>query len=131
MADGNANGLSAMEERSTMRVPLTVAVEDGHVSLIGTLWTYVFGSQEPQIAGSLEEGTDEYTAVYKDPRVLMDKEDALAIDQGDKVYWDDTAKKITKTASLNYNFGWCVQDAAAADAQVLIDFTGVNAVAEA
>lgn len=33
---------------------------------------------------------------------------------GDLIYWDDTAKNVTKTASSNKKIGYCVQAAASA-----------------
>lgn len=53
-------------------------------------------------------------------RVELDKTAALAINVGDVVYWDDTAKEANKTATANTKGGICVEDAAAADATVLV-----------
>jgi predicted RecA/RadA family phage recombinase len=53
-------------------------------------------------------------------RVELDKTAALAINPGDVVYWDDTAKEANKTASANTKAGICVEAALAADATVLV-----------
>lgn len=43
-----------------------------------------------------------------------DKEAPLVITAGDDLFWDDTAKKVTKTASGNTWCGFAVEDAASA-----------------
>lgn len=39
---------------------------------------------------------------------------------GDLIYWDDTNKNVTKTASGNTKIGYCVQAAASADATMRV-----------
>lgn len=39
---------------------------------------------------------------------------------GDLIYWDDTAKNVTKTASSNKKIGYCVKAAASADATMRV-----------
>jgi len=52
--------------------------------------------------------------------VEFDKEAGLAINAGDVVYWDDTAKEIDKT-NTNVKAGICKEAAAAGDATVLVE----------
>lgn len=53
-------------------------------------------------------------------KVEMPKKASLAINEHDKVYWDDTAKEINKTPAGNTMCGYCVEKAAAADSTVVI-----------
>lgn len=48
------------------------------------------------------------------------KEAPLAIAQGDKLYWDNSAKKLTKTAMSNTLCGWAFEAAGSAATVVLI-----------
>ena len=52
--------------------------------------------------------------------VSITKQPALAISQGAAVYWDDTNKRITTTASGNTLCGVCDKAALAGDAEVEI-----------
>jgi len=49
------------------------------------------------------------------PALEINKEAPLVISGGDTVYWDDGAKKVTKTAQGNTKCGMAVEDAASAD----------------
>ncbi len=53
-------------------------------------------------------------------KMSMPKTAALAIDQMDKVYWDDTAKEINKTPTANTECGYCVDKSLAADTEVVM-----------
>lgn len=48
------------------------------------------------------------------------KATGAAIDFGDLVYWDDTAKKITATATNNTKCGYCVEDTASGDTLIKV-----------
>lgn len=39
---------------------------------------------------------------------------------GDLIYWDDSTKNVTKTASSNKKIGFCVKDAASSDATMRV-----------
>jgi len=58
---------------------------------------------------------------YQARKVEFPKTAALAINAGDVVYWDNAASEVNKTAAGNTKCGMCVEDAAAADAVVVID----------
>jgi len=45
---------------------------------------------------------------------------AAAAAVGDTVYWDDTAKNVTKTASTNKKIGVCAKAAASGDATMRV-----------
>lgn len=51
------------------------------------------------------------------------KEAALAISQGETVYWDNTAKKITKTVGSNKVAGWCWKTVIGSASFVEVKFT--------
>jgi predicted RecA/RadA family phage recombinase len=48
-----------------------------------------------------------------------------AIDQGAAVYWDDSAKVVTTTATDNTRIGAATEDAASAAATVRVRLNGV------
>jgi len=53
--------------------------------------------------------------------ITVKKTLALAINFGDVVYWDNTAKEMNKTSTANTKAGYCLEDAAATtDASVTI-----------
>ena len=54
-------------------------------------------------------------------KALFPKTASLVINEGDRVYWNDTTKKVTKT-NTDRAIGWCIADALAADTTVLIRF---------
>lgn len=51
--------------------------------------------------------------------IMVKKTAALAINFGDVVYWDDTAKEMNKT-NTNTKAGVCIEDAAASDTDVVL-----------
>ena len=50
----------------------------------------------------------------------LTKEPALAISQGARVFWDNTNRRITTTATGNFQVGLCTVAALAADAMVRV-----------
>jgi predicted RecA/RadA family phage recombinase len=50
----------------------------------------------------------------------LTKEPALAISQGARVFWDNTNRRITTTATGNFQVGLCTVAALAADATVRV-----------
>jgi len=55
------------------------------------------------------------------PRVQMPKKSSLAINPGDRVYWDNVAGEVNKT-STNRPIGWCDRTAAGSDTTVIVQF---------
>lgn len=62
---------------------------------------------------------DAETSYAMEGPVKFKKKAALAIDEGDKVYFDNTNKEINKTASGNTLAGICTEAAAASDSNVV------------
>lgn len=58
-------------------------------------------------------------ALYLEGEFEVKKEAALAINFGDKVYWDNTAKEADKT-NTNKILGYCTKGALAADTVVRV-----------
>jgi len=56
-----------------------------------------------------------WQGVYEGP-----KEAPLVISYGDTLYWDDSAKKLTKTESTNVIVGECAKSALSADTTVWV-----------
>ncbi len=56
-------------------------------------------------------GAMEVTGIWE-----MDAETGVAWAIGDALYWDNTGKKLTKTASANTAAGWCTEVKASAAA---------------
>jgi predicted RecA/RadA family phage recombinase len=50
----------------------------------------------------------------------ISKEPSLAITAGARVFWDDTNRRITTTATSNYHVGVATQSALAADTKVRV-----------
>ena len=57
----------------------------------------------------------------------LTKEPSLAISQGARVFWDNTNRRITTTATGNYQVGLCTVAALAADATVRVMLARVPA----
>ncbi|WP_027285912.1 DUF2190 family protein [Rubritepida flocculans] len=57
----------------------------------------------------------------------LPKEPALAITQGARVFWDNTHRRITTTASGNYEVGLCTVTAAGTDPTVRVMLARVPA----
>jgi predicted RecA/RadA family phage recombinase len=66
---------------------------------------------------------DKYTLIIKASQV-SGKKAVEAIDDGDKIYWDDSASVFTKVATDNALMGYAVEAAASADTHVLFNFNG-------
>lgn len=66
---------------------------------------------------------DDYTLIRESENVRAAKATgALTID--DLIYWDDTAKNVTKTATSNTFIGYPKEAAASADTHIRISFDG-------
>ena len=91
-------------------VPYAGGVTSGQGVLVGALFgvTAVDGAQnatiEVQTAGVFD----------------LTKQPALAIAAGARVFWDDTNRRITTTATGNFQVGIATQAALAADATVRV-----------
>lgn len=99
---------------NTLTIPAPATVASGAGVLVGS----IFGIA----AGDAESGADfdlETRGVFEMPKVS-----ALAIAIGDKVYWDDTAKLVNKTASGNTLIGVAVTAAANPSATVNVRLNG-------
>ena len=57
----------------------------------------------------------------------LTKEPSLAISQGARVFWDDTNRRITTTATGNFQVGLCTVAALTADATVRVMLARVPA----
>ena len=57
----------------------------------------------------------------------LPKEPALAISQGARVFWDNTNRRLTTTATSNFQVGICTVAALAADATVRVMLARVPA----
>jgi len=58
---------------------------------------------------------------YEAGNITAPKEAPLVINPGDTLYWDDTAKVFTKTATANTKSAICKEAAASADTTVVLD----------
>lgn len=73
---------------------------------------------------------DEYAAVVKSQKVKAKKNESLAINVGDALYFDTTAKEITKT-NTNVLVGFANKPALSADTHVYMRYDGTLAFAKA
>lgn len=76
---------------------------------------------------------EKVAAVYRARKMTLPKVTGTAINQGAIVYYDAAEKKATGTAGTNVVIGRCLEAAASADTEVLVDFDGaypVEAAAE-
>ena len=85
-------------------------IEPGDVVLIGEL----IGVQTHQIKKD-EKGSVAVSGVFQ-----VEKKSGFAFTEGQKVYWDNTAKQATSTASGNTLMGLTVAEAGASDSTVLV-----------
>lgn len=91
------------------------------VTLAGTVTHGDVIALADQIAIAVTDGVSgDIIAAETAVKVVLPKEAALAIAQGDNVYWDDTAKEIDKTTT-NVKAGKCSKAAAAGDSTVEVD----------
>lgn len=58
---------------------------------------------------------------------LMPKEDAVAHDIGDLVYWDDTGDEVTKTSTDNTFLGVVTRDAASSATETYVKLVQLSA----
>ncbi len=93
-----------------MAVPYAAGVTAGQGMLVGALFgvAAVDGAQNDVI----EAATDGVFDLAKEP--------ALAITAGSRVFWDNTNRRITTTATNNYHVGIATLAALAADATVRV-----------
>ena len=93
-----------------MAVPYATGVASGQGMLVGALFgvAAVDGAQNDII----EAATDGVFDLAKEP--------ALAITAGARVFWDNTNRRITTTATANYHVGIATLAALAADATVRV-----------
>lgn len=61
--------------------------------------------------------------VYQAPKVRVPKATSQAWTPLTKIYWDDTAKKLTTTSTSNTLSGVVIEDAASADTEGVIHLT--------
>lgn len=77
--------------------------------------TYKVGGMIGVAVASAAEG-EQYTLNLKGVYENQDKATGTAWTKGDVLYWDDTAKKYTKTSTSNTLAGFAYEDAASGDA---------------
>ena len=97
-------------------------VEGGKGYLIGSLFVIAIVS--------VAEG-EIFDGIVANHCALLPKEAAIAFAEGDKLYWDDTAKKLTSVTLNNYLVGICASAAIAADEEVACYLLGHITKAEA
>lgn len=100
-----------------MRIAITAAADitSGDGVLTGALFGVAFGD-----AASGEVVTIERVGVFELPKLGTD---VIAV--GDKVYWDDTEKHLTVTATGNTLVGCAVQAAAASTTTAIVLLPGL------
>ncbi len=107
-----------MKNHVSNGVNLTLPAPANVLSGAGVLIGAIFGvAAETALSG---EDVDVVTrGIFNMPKVS-----AVAIAIGDKVYWDDTAKLVTKTATANTLIGVAVLAAANPSASVAVRLNG-------
>ena len=98
-------------------VPYASGVTAGQGVLVGALFgvAAVDGAQNAVIEAATQGVFD------------LTKEPALAITAGARVFWDNTNRRITTTATGNFQVGLCTAAALAADATVRVMLARVPA----
>lgn len=96
----------------TLTAPYAVA--SGAGALVGSIFGVATGT-----IGNAEVGEFQVVGVFD-----LAKTSALAIAIGDKVYWDNTAKEVNKTATGNTLVGVAVSAAANPSATVNVRLNG-------
>lgn len=93
-----------------MTVPYASGVTSGQGMLVGALFgvAAVDGAQNAVIEGATQGVFD------------LTKQPSLAITAGARVFWDDSNRRITTTATGNYQVGIAVLASATADATVRV-----------
>ncbi len=67
-----------------------------------------------------KKGADEDNAYVTEGPIKVKKTSGLAINFGDIVYWDAAAEEMNKTPTSNTEAGYCLEDAATTDADVVM-----------
>ena len=94
----------------SLTVSAPYAVTSGQGVLIGAL--FGIAAYDAAISTTVEIQTEGVFDITKEP--------ALAITAGARVYWDNTNRRITTTATGNYQVGIATLAALAADATVRV-----------
>ena len=103
---------------ASLTVTAPYAVTSGQGVLIGAL--FGLAAYDAAIGGTVEVQTKGVFDIAKEP--------ALAISAGARVFWDNTNRRITTTATGNHHVGLAVLAALAADATVRVWTERVPAV---
>ncbi len=98
----------------TVTVVAPVAVNSGDGVLVGTLFGVALSAAA--IGANVEMVTE---GVVDLPKA------AVAVTQGGRVYWDNTAKNVTTTAGANTLIGCAIVAAAVGDGIVRVRLNGV------
>lgn len=104
-----------IQRGDTLTVPAPVVAASGDGVLVGAFFGVSNGAAEVGQPMDLD-----VVGVFTLPKVS-----ALAIALGDVVYWDNTAKLVTKTASGNTKIGAATEAAANPSATVAVRLNGV------
>ena len=94
----------------SLTVTAPYAVTSGQGVLIGAL--FGIAAYDAAISATVEIQTKGVFDITKEP--------ALAISAGARVFWDNTNRRITTTATSNYQVGIATQAALAADGTVRV-----------
>jgi predicted RecA/RadA family phage recombinase len=108
-----------VQEGDTISLVAPYTVTPGQGALVGAL----FGVAHSDVANGAA-GDFKTQGVFD-----LTKEPALAISQGVRVFWDNTNRRVTTTATSNFCIGWAIAAALAADATVRVKLGGPNASA--
>jgi len=95
-------------------IPLAIPYAGGAAPGDGILVGALFGVAQ---SGGAQNDTVECAVVGE---FELPKEPSLAISAGARVFWDNTNRRITTTATNNFQVGFCTVAALAADATVRV-----------
>ncbi|MBF0115662.1 MAG: DUF2190 family protein [Magnetococcales bacterium] len=98
----------------TVTVIAPVAVNSGDGLLVGTLFGVALSTAA--VSANVEMVTEGVVDLPKS---------AVAVTQGARVYWDDTAKNVTTTAGANTLIGCAIVPAPVGDGTVRVRLNGV------
>lgn len=93
-----------------IRMTAPYALTSGQGALVGAL--FGIAQHDAAISTSVALGMEGVYDITKEP--------SLAISAGVRVFWDDTNKRITTTATGNFQVGFCTVAALAADTTVRV-----------
>jgi predicted RecA/RadA family phage recombinase len=102
-----------IQEGEVVTLTAPYAVSSGGGALVGAL----FGVAVTDVANGAE-GEFSIEGVYTLPKATG------ALTQGAKVYWDNSAKKVTATATDNTLIGCALKAAASGDATAVVRLNG-------